>query len=442
MRGFKTLIVFFIVLLTGTYIYFYERKTPTTEERKEKEKKIFDFKSEEVKKFSLKKGEYLIVCEKKDGKWQMVKPLKVKADKSEIERILSRLEFLETQRRLKEDSEKIEKQNFGLDNPRIEVTINPKDKSMTLLLGDNCPVGGNMYVMLKDREEILVVRKGIFNDLDKKIEDFRDRQIVEVDKFKTSKLLIECGGEILECRKEDEKWCITNPIQARGDSEKIEEILDKLNDLRVEDFISEDPAEMEKYGLSSPKFTTTVWEGDSSRSVIFGTSEKNKVYAKRKAFDSIYLVKEDIIAALTREPGDLRDMDILKFTQSDAKKLIVEKKKKKYICERDSEDNWELTKPAGIDPDSSAIDDILWELSSLRAEKFVDDIEKLSRYGLDKPAIKVTVEVEEEYVLLIGKKTKKDTFYAKLLGEKEIYEISSSTVEILKKDLAIRGHNT
>ena len=440
MKGLKTLIIFIIVLLTGAYIYFYERKTPTTEERKEKEKKIFDFKSEEVKKFSLKKGEHLIiVCEKKDEKWQMVKPLKVKANKSEIERILSRLEFLESQRKLKE---KIELGKFGLDNPKIEVIINLKDKSLILLLGDNCPVGGNMYAMLKNREEILVVRKGIFNDLDKKIEDFRDRQVVEVDKFKTSKLLIECGGEILECRKEDEKWHITNPIQARGDSEKIEEILDKLNDLKVEDFISEDPAEMEKYGLSSPRLTATVWEGDISRSVIFGTPEENKVYAKRKAFDSIYSVKEDIISALTKEPGDLRDMDILKFTQSNAKKLIVEKKKKKYICERDSEDNWKLTEPIDIEPDSSAIDDILWELSSLRAEKFVDDIEKLSRYGLDKPAIKITVEVEEKekkekeiYVLLVGKKTKEDTFYAKLLGEKEIYEISSSTVETLKKDL-------
>ena len=301
MKGLKTLIVLVIVLLTGAYIYFYERKTPTTEERKEKEKKIFDFKSEEVKKLSLKKGEYLIVCEKKDGKWQMVKPLKVKADKSEIERILSRLEFLEAQRRLKEDNEKIEKQKFGLDNPRIEVTINLKDKPLTLLLGDNCPVGGNMYAMCKGKEEILIVRKGIFNDLNKKIEDFRDRQVVEVDKFKTSKLLIESGGEILECRKEDEKWRITNPIQARGDSEKIEKILDKLNNLKVEDFISEDPAEMEKYGLSSPKLTATIWEGDSSRSVIFGTPEENKVYAKRKAFDSIYSVKEDIIAALTVE---------------------------------------------------------------------------------------------------------------------------------------------
>ncbi len=303
MKGLKTLIVFVIVLLTGAYIYFYERKTPTTEEREEKEKKVFDFKSEEVKKISIKKDEHLIVCEKKGGTWQMVKPLKVKADKSEIERILSRLEFMESQRKLKE---KIELQKFGLDNPKIEVTINSKDKSLTLLLGDNCPVGGNMYAMRKNIEEILVVRKGILNDLDKEVEDFRDRQVVEIDKFKTSKLLIERDEDILECRKEDEKWHITNPIQACGDSEKIEEILDKLNDLKIENFVSEDPAETEKYGLSSPMLTATIWEGDSSRSVIFGTQEENKVYAKRKAFDSIYSVKEDIITALTKEPETLK----------------------------------------------------------------------------------------------------------------------------------------
>ncbi len=175
MRWIKTLIVFVIVLGTGAYIYFFERETPTTEEREEKARKVFDFESEDVTKLSLRKGERLIVCEKREEKWQMVEPLDVKADKGEIDRILSRLEFLQAERRLKEEKDKtLNLKDFGLDSPKGETSFELDDKSFTLLLGDNCAVGGNMYVMLKDRKEVLVVRKSLFDDLDKSVDDLRD----------------------------------------------------------------------------------------------------------------------------------------------------------------------------------------------------------------------------------------------------------------------------
>lgn len=578
MKWIKTLVVFIIALGVGAYIYFYEKGTPTTEELKEKAKKVFDFKSDDVKRLSLKTGEQLIVCEKKEDKWQMVKPLNVKADKAGIGRILSRLEFLQTERRLKgEKDKKLNLKDFGLDKPRMETTFEVEDKSFTLLLGGNCSVGRNMYVMRTDKEEVLVVRRSLSDALDKSVEDLRDRQVIEVDKYKATKLLIERDGKGLECKKEGERWRITNPILARGARDEIEKILDKLDDLKVVEFISEDPGEIDRFGLSSPEVSVTVWEEDVSRSLIFAKAEEDRVYAKRKAFDSIYSVEKGIIETLNREANDLRDRkvvrfdtdkvkrievsyadeiilekeeddwkivkpreieadnaevddflrelgdleieefveeeckrldryglekplatvtltledgeekqkillgktkgsdycylkreeekpvfavsvdflqkversylayidrEILSFSTSDARKLILEREGKRYLCEKDGEDNWKLVEPAGGEIDLSIVDNILRDISTLYAERFISESAKnLAKYGLGEPQIKLTVETEEEEgepvseTLLIGKKADDENFYAKLQGKEEIFEIQNSIVQNLKKDL-------
>ncbi len=433
MKWLKTLVVFIIALGIGGYIYFYEKETPTTEELKEKAKKVFDFKPDDVKRLSLKRGEQLIVCEKKEDKWQMVKPLNVKADKAGIGRILSRLEFLQTERRLKgEKDKKLNLKDFGLDKAKVEVTFEVEDKSFTLLLGDNSSVGRNMYVMRKDKEEVLVVRRSLSDNLDKSLEDLRDRQVIEVDKYGATKLLIQREGKDLECKKEEEAWRITSPILARGARDEIEKILDKLDDLKVAEFISEDAGEIDRFGLSSPELSVTVWEEDVSRSLIFAKVEEDRVYAKREAFDSIYSVEKDIIETLTKKPNELRDRKVVRFDTDKVKRIEVSYADE-IILEKE-EDEWKIVKPGQIKADKGEVDDFLRELGDLEIEEFVEeDCKRLDRYGLEKPLATVTLILEngeEKQKILLGNKKGSDYCYLKREEEKPVFAVS---VDFLQK---------
>jgi hypothetical protein len=178
----KTLIVFIIALLVGGYIYFYESKMPTTEERAEKAQRVFGFDSEDVQKLSLRKGDRLVICEKREGEWMITEPLEVEADKSKVEGIISVLEFLRVERKLEQKAgEKFETVDFGLDEPRMEITIDVEGKPLTFIIGDDSPVGRNMYAMHKDREEIILIRKSLFDDLDKDAGDLCVVEDVEKD---------------------------------------------------------------------------------------------------------------------------------------------------------------------------------------------------------------------------------------------------------------------
>ena len=443
MKWIKTLTFLIIVAGIGSYIYFYEREMPTTEEREEKAKKVFDFESGDVNKLSLKKGERLIICERKEWKWQMVAPLNVRADKNEMDTMVSRLESLTAERRLEGgEGEDIRLGDFGLDNPGIEVAVQLGNRSVTFLLGDDSVVGNNMYAMLKDAGEILLVRGSLLNNIDKAVDDLRDKQVIEVDRFEATKFLIEEKEGSLECERDGDEWHIIKPLIARCDSGKIGEIFQKLNDLKVEEFVSEDPSDDEKFGFSSPELTVTIWDEDTLRSVMFGNREEGKIYARRKAFDSVYLVDKGIITDLAITPDELRDKKILTFSVSDVKRLVLDREGGKYLCERDAEDNWKLIEPDGAEIDTDTIGDIIWDISGLEVEGFAaEGTEDLGRYGLHEPQISLTVRIEKEEeeafeeTLLIGKKTGEGNFYARLESGEEIFELSGSVVENLRKDL-------
>lgn len=174
MKYMKTLIVFVVVLAAGAYIYFFEKKVPTTEEKKRKADKIFDFEIGQVTKLSLKKGDRLIVCEKEGKDWKIIKPSKAEADGDKVGRIISTLKYLRAERQFEsEKDDKLKPADFGLDKPVLSAVIDAGGVPLVFLLGDNCPAGRSMYAMLQGEDKILVVRKSIFNNLDKNVKDLR-----------------------------------------------------------------------------------------------------------------------------------------------------------------------------------------------------------------------------------------------------------------------------
>ena len=192
----NTIILLIIAILIGGYLYLYERKQLTTEEKKERAGKVFAFKSEDVSRLQIKKGEDIILCKKeaKDN-WQIEKPLHVRADESEIDKILSKLEFLKKERAINEEKEKpLAMGEFGLAQPQMEVSIWVKDEPFTLLLGNDSPAGNNIYASLKGEKEIFLVEKGLIAALDKKVDDLKDLK-EEPEKKEESKEELKPEGE-------------------------------------------------------------------------------------------------------------------------------------------------------------------------------------------------------------------------------------------------------
>lgn len=107
-------------------------------------------------------------------------------------------------------------------------------------------------------------------------------------------------------------------------------------------------------------------------------------------------------------------------------------------CEKDKEGNWYITKPKKVKADKNKIEDMLEELSPLKAERNLGKMEDLSPYGLDKPSFKIRIKTEEgkEKVLLVGEEAPLGgEIYVKDLNLPEVFLISSYKIEKFKKEL-------
>src|ERR1043166_299922 len=145
----KTTIILLIgALLIGGFVWYDSTHFKETSEQETQAKRLLrDLQSTDVTRLELHNTNGLIVIEKTGQKWDLKKPYEVRASKSEVDSILSDLEFLEadrtmTPKELKETG--ATPASYGLDKPRAEATLTVKGSNRTIKLGDETKVGGNL----------------------------------------------------------------------------------------------------------------------------------------------------------------------------------------------------------------------------------------------------------------------------------------------------------
>lgn len=469
--NFKTTIILAILVLAGViYLATVERKLPTTEELQKQEKKVFpDFKSEQGDKLEIKREGETVALEKVDkDHWKMTKPLAVRADKGEANSILSEFEWMQKNATVKkEEGKKFDLADYGLDKPRLEAafwtgSLKEKDKDAkadkkkdekakepkkyALLVGKKTPVGKDVYVKLPDADVVYAVGESIVEKLEKKVAKLRDKTVIEVEKDDVEKVELQpADKKAIECVREKDTWKLTQPIADRGNKDGIEKVIEKLKDLKTDEdgFITEDdsPASLAKHGLDKPQFVATVYQKGAARTVLFGKGvegKDDKIYAKTKAEPSILAVKKEVISDLTKEPNDLRDKKVVRFSTDDVKEVAIKKPDLELAMAKKDSD-WNITKPAELKADSTEVSDFLKKVEELEVREWVvEKADDLKKYGLDKPAAELTLTLKDDkgaQTLLVGSKLKEgDKCYLKR-GDQDVI-LTASTGEFYDKALA------
>jgi len=140
-------------------------------------------------------------------------------------------------------------------------------------------------------------------------------------------------------------------------------------------------------------------------------------YARREGQDTILYIlggkapdgasfdEKDSVEALnsigkTLEKGYLAFLDrqVFDFQHDAVARLAIERDGTRIVCEK-KDGKWKLTSPVALDADENGINNIIGTMNDLTAGEFVADSPKpddLKRYGLDKPALRITATIEEK----------------------------------------------
>lgn len=370
---------------------------------------VFSFDKEAVDTIQIKTKEYNIVCNRKGNFWRLAEPVNDLADLEKIKDILGKFKNLQIDRTdfVTEDSGDLVK--YGLDSPRFTVVINEKGVEQSIAFGHS--LDNKVYAKRSDEPTIFFLKDTILADLSKKPNDLRDKKVVRFDSIGTygiNKLEIKTPTDVIAIEKSlDLDWKLTKPINIYADQDTVKNFIEKIKTLEIEDFVSDKPTDLSVYGLKDPVFEISVTKEEDKALAKFYIGNKlpdgTKCYVKRVGEDPVYAVPTAEFYDKIENPLlSFRDRLVCDFNRDLAKKIVIEKPDRTFVCEitnkKDAEGQfqWELSKPVQTIADVNAVNQIVWDLSFLKADRYITKAPKdLNAFGLNDPKIKVSVTYEK-----------------------------------------------
>lgn len=453
MKSRSTLILIVVALVVGGLVYLDYRKGTPTNEAASQRNRLLKLKAADVTRLEIVRTNQTIVLERTGTQWNMKKPLAVRADDSAVNSILDEVEFAERTRTLTGTAPA----EFGVDAPRIRLSIQDKDGITSLRVGSETPTKDAVYVKVGDEKDIVVVRKSMYERLDRSVDDLRDRTVIGYVADSATRLEIKNAERVMELAKTasatnaEPRWAFVRPLTVRADQQKTRQLLSDLGNLRVLDFVSEDPKDLHTFRLDEPTAEVTVWTGaaDTGKTLLIGvatTNDATKVIAKRKGADSIFTISADEAKKFVLQINDLRARQVLTFDEPAVRTVELVRGSDKLAVTRDTgpEGGWRVTAPVAMAADATHVQDLLTKLSDLQVLEFVADVATdVEKYGLVTPAAAVTLQGEGTNVvaqLLVGSVNPSNTWrYVKRADEPSVYGVDTNMVAWLPANaLAVR----
>jgi hypothetical protein len=245
--------MFGLMAVLGGFIFFFEQEMPTTDERRDLEKKVLAVEKSQILALTIVSAGQEVRLERQDQEsvgedaedslvgltpqaiWRLVKPLEARADGGQVESLLTSLADLEHQRRLGE----IDREDAGLANPEVRLTITTAEGDTELLFGAELPASSDRIVGFSDRDEAYVVASTLVDDLKKEPALWRDKRLFTGTRSAIERVVLEQAGEALVLVRRGEDFWVESPFTDQADSAAVNTLLTAITGLTVTTFLDQ-----------------------------------------------------------------------------------------------------------------------------------------------------------------------------------------------------------
>jgi hypothetical protein len=451
----NTLILLILAGAIYAFIHFYESKQPTSQQAAERAGKVVQFDRDKITKISLKTNDSKIELEKKDGVWFLEKPVKDRADSMAVSQLFTAAESLKSDSAIpteKQGGEKDPLKEFGLGSPETRATFSGSEKPVEILFGKDSAVEGKLYVRLEDSRIVHVTGNELKNQVIKKVDDYRDHKLTDVLSTQVSKFTLKTTAGEIELEKKAQHWSLAKPFKARGNDQKIGDLIAQAANAHVDSFVA-DSSNLAAFGLQDPRGSVTLSTEGGKDPVVLQIGQptekdKEKIYVKLSTRDSVLVVPKGLEGLLDTKPNDVRDRNLLRVESDIVDRITIEPKNGEKIVLARKGETW--VRKVGDKDESinvTAATRLLGELQNQQVADFVADIAtELPKYGLDQPAVKITLSSyasentaetkagEKPIVSVLLGKTDGDKVAAKLDEEPFVVNVMKSLLDFVLVD--------
>lgn len=410
MKTRTTLLLLLLVVALGLWIKFVESKKPNTVEAQRQAGNVLNFDRDKLEGIAIQNGEDKIALRREQGKWRLAEPVKDQADNAAVDNLISDLENWRREGTIpaKEvTADKGRMNEFGLVQPKLRMRLLGPGAPPEILFGKDTAFEGTMYVRFAESKDVILAAQTVRNNISKKPDDFRDRKLTDLTTAQVTRAVLKSPAGEIELAKKNERWEIVKPLQARGDDQKIGDLLAQITNARVQEFVADDSGDLHAYGLSEPRGSITIYEagdksarrtdssgGEEGRTLQIGAvAEKIKeaVYARYLPRRAVYALPQKTEEILNARPNDLRDRHLVRLDTNNLDRINLEAAGHPKIVLARKEQNWTIASRDNQPANGDEVRRLVDTLNQEQVTKFVaDTASDLAKYGLDQPQLRLT----------------------------------------------------
>jgi len=285
---------------------------------------------------------------------------------------------------------------FGLVQPKLRLRLLGPGAPPEIFFGKNAAFEGTIYVRFANSKDVILAAQTVRTDISKKPDDFRDRKLTDLTTAQVTRAVLKSTAGEIELAKKNENWEIVKPLQARGDDQKIGDLLAQVTNARVQEFVADDSGDLHTYGLSEPRGSITIYGADdkTGRTLQIGAAAekiKDAVYVRylpRSAVDALPKKTEEI---LNVRPNDLRDRHLVRLDTNNLDRINLEARGQPKLVLARKDQNWTIASRNNQPANGDEVRRLLVTLNQEEVAKFVaDTASDLAKYGLDHPQLRLT----------------------------------------------------
>ena len=432
-----------------------------------RDKKLTDLTTAQVRRIVLKTPVGEMELEKKGDHWEIVKPLRARADDEKVGDLIAQVTTARIQQFVADDHGDL--RPYGLADPRGSITLfsqeGKKDQKVEIAnsikvfgqddKGQMLQVGSvpekkkdQVYVRFAPRGAVYTLPKKIEEVLNAKPADLRDYHLVRIDTNVLDRITIDVPskGKTVLARK-DGNWTIASRNNVPADSSAVRRLIDTLQNQRVTKFVEDVASNLPKYGLDKPRLQLTFSSFASENTaetkageqpfatLAFGKDDGENVYARLTDEPFVVAVARGLVNRISTDPLQWQELSIFKFKPEEIHRLSITTDKELSL-ERGENNQWHWLEGSG-EIDRTNVQSLLNTLATLHAVRWLGATKPQD--GFEKPQLTLEFTTSPDnkapHKLIIGAPANDGTWCARVDGREGTFVISNSDLNTLRLPL-------
>jgi hypothetical protein len=343
-----------------------------------------------------------------NGPWQMTRPISYPAQSGPILALLDALAKLEWQdrisaRELQDQPDGQEK--YGFTQPQFEVFLQGSGVPHKILIGQSSALGDQAYLEVVGSPDIYLVNAGLLPLIPLDKNQWRDLSLLNLTRLPYQSIQVRSpgGGFELERDPTNRLWFMKKPVTARADNDRINALLERLQGLRVRQFVSDDPqADLELYGLQTspqtPVLDLSFLRGSNVAAELqVGAGQTNQptlAFARRQDPSNVVVIDREVLRPWQGAYTNFLDNHFISISPDSIGTIIVRGEGGQFAVQKQTNGEWQVRAATTFPADAILMRDWLAAFTNIQTQVEKTVATDFAPYGLTRPLSHYALQAE------------------------------------------------